>query len=335
MHYAVKARNKSAIDLLIATGAKANLRNNENVTPQKLVLLTKDENFQGDFKRSTTRKKYKQIVSKLVPTKTVYRLEASFRRESTITRYKIKSVPRGVCLIFNIQDFLRSPDKRRIGSEFDVLRLYSVFNWLKFYVKIHTNDTSAEIRQTLEYVGKNVDHSRFDCFVCCVLSHGTPGDSILGTDLLQVSFQEIEKPFQTDRCPSLANKPKIFLYQACRGDLMERSADIEQDAETDVPANRSDFVADAVPQSADVFRGFATVPGSVSFRSTSTGFIFIQTLCDVLENTNSNEDLDRVFTRINRKIADMEIAEKYKQMPQKSSTLRYDVYLVEQRTGAP
>ena len=58
-----------------------------------------------------------------------------------------------------------------------------------------------------------VDHANKDCFVFAILSHGDEG-CVYGTDGT-VESKELVDLFRGDTCPSLAGKPKIFIFQVC------------------------------------------------------------------------------------------------------------------------
>jgi len=70
-----------------------------------------------------------------------------------------------------------------------------------------------------------------DCFALCVMSHGqirsvrtTDGDSVrcecvFGSDGIVVPTTTLLAPFSNEKCPSLKGKPKIVIFQACRGGI--------------------------------------------------------------------------------------------------------------------
>lgn len=58
-----------------------------------------------------------------------------------------------------------------------------------------------------------LDHSNYDAFIFCILSHGEEG-VVYGTDDT-VPVEKITSRFKSTA--SLAGKPKIFFFQACQG----------------------------------------------------------------------------------------------------------------------
>ena len=70
---------------------------------------------------------------------------------------------------------------------------------------------------------------------------------------------------------TLVGKPKLFFIEACRG--REHNMGREMMTKSLAPAPRSNGIS--LPSKQDVFVGFATVPGFVSFTS-STGSPYLQ-----------------------------------------------------------
>ena len=42
-----------------------------------------------------------------------------------------------------------------------------------------------------------------------------------------VKIEDILDKFTADKCPSLANKPKVFIVQACRGALKDKGHEVD------------------------------------------------------------------------------------------------------------
>lgn len=56
----------------------------------------------------------------------------------------------------------------------------------------------------------------FDSLVCITLSHGANGQ-ILEVDEVSISTYDIFDIFSDKKCLHMVNKPKIFIFQSCRG----------------------------------------------------------------------------------------------------------------------
>ena len=62
----------------------------------------------------------------------------------------------------------------------------------------------------------NSDHNRMDSCVVVVLTHGEY-DQLLGVDGEPINQHIFLSCFNANNSPDLAGKPKIFIFQACRG----------------------------------------------------------------------------------------------------------------------
>ena len=125
-------------------------------------------------------------------------------------------------------------------------------------------------------------------------------------------------PFK--RNSSLINKPKLFFFQACRGNQEMSSVDKIRFDSVVYKDDVSDIFK--VPIEADFLFSYSTVKGYVSIRDEYTGTWFIQTLCDVISN-EPNKDILNILTEVNNKISQkIEI----KTMPTFESRLKKSFY---------
>ena len=169
--------------------------------------------------------------------------------------YRMKSVPRGICVILNNEEFQQSMDKDnylqdREGSSVDAENLEDVFRSFGFDVESKKNLTAMETRDYFQRIAK-MDHSNYDCFVGCILSHGCQ-DGFYGVDGKVVTVNEILLGFKT--CSSLKEKPKIFFGQFCRGEIPD---EIVPDCITDYNIFKEN------PSEADYYIAYATPPGNL------------------------------------------------------------------------
>ena len=185
--------------------------------------------------------------------------------------------PRGLCVIINNLEFHRE-SMNRPGAEFDEKMLYDLFTKLSFEVHVKNDLKYNEILETAEEYGSR-DHSEFDAFLMIVMSHGADGDAIYGVSgKRKVKVKDIMAEFTVSQCPSLADKPKIFFFQACRGSMDEREAPISYDSGyiADALASDSTLAQTVTPLEADFLLAFATTPGYVSLRNEESGSVYIK-----------------------------------------------------------
>lgn len=183
---------------------------------------------------------------------------ASYDEEDLGLQYSMEKRPRGICLIFNNKKFAdnRLPQlQERLGTEKDVENLRRLWEKLHFNVVIKTNLSANDMYATARDFS-NLDHSNYDCFVCCILSHGING-GIYGSDGEVIEIHQITSQFRGLACRSLADKPKLFFVQACRGDDFDPgvSADAVRNSAEDAMRHSAE------PNEGHFLFGYATPPG--------------------------------------------------------------------------
>lgn len=143
-----------------------------------------------------------------------------------------------------------------------------------------------------------MDHTDNDCLLVAVLSHGELG-YIFAKDI-QYKLETIWSEFTPDRCPTLAGKPKLFFIQACQGDQLDSGIElIENRTETDTSTAQSY----KIPMLADFLIAYSTVPGYFSWRNTTKGSWFMQSLCEELQLNSSKYDILTLLTFVCQKVA--------------------------------
>ncbi|KAL0966356.1 hypothetical protein UPYG_G00294290 [Umbra pygmaea] len=275
--------------------------------------------------------------------------EASVTGGNQLSLYEMSSVPRGICLIINNENFQKS--KRRTGTDKDAMALAKVFSRLKFTVVKCQDKTAAEICNVLKVVSELNELSDLkkcavkewvagqftelkhlpehgDAFVCCILSHGEK-EGVCGTDGTVVHTRDILSPFNGSNCRKLVEKPKLFFIQACRGgDVQDgvpvykkrKVEEMDRVLETDnVP------VQECTLPGSDFLVFMANVEQYLSFREPASGSWFIQSLCRQLEESCTRAtDIHDIHTKVKAEVSKKE-AKMYcklaKQSPEVIETL--------------
>ncbi|KAM5324996.1 caspase-10 [Glossophaga mutica] len=233
--------------------------------------------------------------------------------------YRMDRKYRGHCVVINNQNFASL--KERQGTQKDADCLKHVFQWLGFLVHTHVDVTKPQLEKLLKMYQNHPGHAEGDCFVFCVLTHGKYG-AIYSSDEALIPIREIMSHFTAPQCPGLANKPKLFFIQACQGEEIQSSVCVEADAVC--PESTHPPLQDSVPVEADFLLGLATVPGYVSFRHTTEGSWYIQSLCNYLKDwVPRHQDILSILTAVNDDVSRRGAVKK--QMPQPVFTLRKKV----------
>lgn len=240
------------------------------------------------------------------------RAECPVDRDSPV--YNMKHRRRGKAYIFNHERFDSSLKLEvRAGSSTDVFNLQLALKRLGFQVFCCQDNGICQVRDVIKQLA-NEDHSERDCVMVVVLSHGDKGQ-VYAYDSMYHS-DELWLPFTSDKCPSLAGKPKLFFIQACQGTKTDEGILMTCDS-----ANERDSVAEeySIPTLADFMIAYSTIPGYASWRNTVNGSWFIESLCHILVEYGEKEDLLSMMTMVLLKVATL--GRKYSQIPCVTSQL--------------
>ena len=236
--------------------------------------------------------------------------------------------PHGVAIIINnVHFFDPKVLSTRDGSDTDSNNLERTLKGLGYKPVMVLEDRKGDqITRAFRDVCE-MDHSKHDSFVCCLLSHGMEG-AVYGKDGQLVKIRDLSKKLA--RCEGLQGKPKIFFIQTCQG------SDKPEELKKDDDKHDPDKDVASLPRDSDFFFGYATSPETVALRNEVTGTWYIHELCQVLEenkhdlvtmvtlvhNTVATEDKYRypVEDKITKKVLHY-----YRQQPQLVSTLRHQV----------
>ena len=230
--------------------------------------------------------------------------------------YHMPSTPHGVCLIINNYLFHQVDPRfdalsERGGASVDQRNLVLTFEFLQYKVEVHENCTSVQMIDLMKEMTFR-DHSQYDSFICCILSHGEEG-KVFGADSLPVDLRDITGVIKGTYCRSLIDKPKLFFVQACRG-------------ETEDPGIKVVSDGNSLPVEADFLFGYATPPGNAAYRSRRHGSWFISELCQVFSQDSQVLGLGSMMKKVNRKVSDAYTKEGHKQCTEVVDRLRKEVH---------
>ncbi|KAM8940161.1 caspase-3-like [Pelodytes ibericus] len=213
---------------------------------------------------------------------------------SHLFKYTMDYAEMGLCVIINNKNF--HPSTRmgtRSGTDNDARKLYETFKFFGYQVKVANDQSCSDIYKLLRKVAEE-DHSKRSSFICILLSHGEDG-LIYGIDDC-LPIKNLTTLFRGDKCRTLVGKPKIFFIQACRGTELDSGVETDSGSEPHDETHR-------IPVEADFLYAYSTVPGYYSWRNTSNGSWFIQSLCEMLKLHGAQLDLLQILTCVNHMVA--------------------------------
>ncbi|XP_016839660.1 caspase-1-like isoform X1 [Nasonia vitripennis] len=243
-------------------------------------------------------------------------------------RYNMEHRNRGKCVIFNHETFDTGFETRE-GSSVDARRIEQTFQQLGFTVEICDDYEHSGVMNKLNELSEE-DHSDNDCLCIFVLTHGLKNDLICAKDVVY-KLENVWKPFTADKCSSLAGKPKLFFFQACRGDNLDGGIKMMRSGTTETDSSSASY---QIPTYADFLFAHSTVQGFYSWRNPEEGTWYVQSLCDVFDEYAATHDLAKLMTITARKVAtnfasynDLDpMLHGKKQVPSVISSLIRDVY---------
>ena len=282
------------------------------------------------------RKRFADLGSSLMP--------SDF--EDDFDRYKMNSNPHGVAMIINVEKFQDDPAMTRRGSHHDFIKLRETFEELQYVVLGFEDLTRKQFKKQLINVRK-MDHAKYDSFICVIMSHGDESDNVVTHDKQKISKEEIINEFSPDYCPGLTKKPKLFIFQACRGSKNEGFTaalpDIDEVHSEQLGGFEGNTVTDelylnpsiqasiqkpyeksiTVHHLSDTFIGNSTVHNYVSYRDPSKGSMFIQSFCKVVQYTRY-EEFQHIMNEVRRRVS--MLSKKYVQCTEDINHLTAKLY---------
>ncbi|XP_015116486.1 caspase-1 isoform X2 [Diachasma alloeum] len=246
--------------------------------------------------------------------------------------YNMSHKYRGKCIVFN-HDVFDTGFPFREGSVLDAKRIDKTFSNLGFEVEILENLEHSKVIEKINELSAE-DHSDNDCICIFMLTHGLEPDLIFAKDVAY-NAEKLWKPFTADKCPTLAGKPKLFFFQACRGKLLDAGVELKHSrlapCRTEVDSATTSYT---LPTHADFLIAHSTVQGHYSWRNPDCGTWFIQCLCDAIDEHHQTTHLQKILTICSRRIATdfasyndlYPTANDQKQVPSITSMLIRDIY---------
>jgi hypothetical protein len=196
-------------------------------------------------------------------------------------------------IIINNENFQPQISKaERKGSNVDAQNLREDFERFGFAVHLYHNLTKDEMLQRM-IKASEADHTNFDCFGVAVLTHGNEGELYGVDDVISVDL--FVSPIR--RCHTLAGKPKLFIFQACRGEEFDDGMEVSD------AVGESPQLTQRIPIEADFLYAYSTTPGYYSWRNPWNGSWFVQALHKMLEQHGTELDFLRILTRVNYEVA--------------------------------
>ena len=240
------------------------------------------------------------------------------------------NIQRGYALIIINDKFkqMRNPD--RPGALVDLDNIKAFCDKVGITVadnRYQTRNLSfAGMAGLFEEVSKQ-DFKDYDAFFCFISSHGSQ-EGILGIDRIAITINQIVDLIMKNE--SLANKPKLFFFQNCRGSRENVGQHV---APRKLPQEDMDLSDDdtsnsaTIPTHADTLIACSSWSGFKSYRDPSEGSLFITVLTKVLYEHAKTQNLTEMLQTVNRLLAKFHDGKGKRQMSCFTSSLRRTVWI--------
>ncbi|XP_050738134.1 uncharacterized protein LOC127009273 isoform X2 [Eriocheir sinensis] len=200
--------------------------------------------------------------------------------------YKMDAAPRGYVCLLGYGSFKGRPDLNLEGSETDAHNLANIFSKMGYSGRAHFSLTAKQTRQQLADLRDNKMLEQAGCAVFVISSHGASRRHFLTSDMQTIDTQWVLDFFKDSQCPSLKNKPKLFIWNLCRGHLQEESG--RGGSQGEVSSRVDEPLRDVMCLEA--------ASGSFSWHSFSEdGTPFIGALCRTLARHAATKELTQLY----------------------------------------
>ncbi|XP_047483620.1 caspase Dronc-like isoform X2 [Penaeus chinensis] len=195
------------------------------------------------------------------------------------------SARRGRVCILNYKQFPSRQDLLRKGSEHDFMNLEKLFTGLEYDVQGYWNLGKDETLQTLTQFAQHEQFIFADCAIIIIMSHGEKGPVFKTSDMQDISVSTVCNIFLDKNCPHLKGKPKIFLFNFCRGIDRHEPSSLSTDTVAEPPR--------------DMLCVYSTTESFVSYRDLERGCPFVNVMCHVIAKYSSTLDLEALLRKFN------------------------------------
>lgn len=242
-------------------------------------------------------------------------------QHKSLTPYSMHGTKRGIAFVINNIEFMGTKHKKREGAEVDAKNLKELFKQLGYEWIYWENQTYKDIHTKLRDFTQDTDNKLREVDSCFIIfmSHGVEGHipedtHIVTYDNLEYKTSEIINKFSNSSCKSLRNKPKILIFQACRGNMEDFGVKYKLSPKASrrvispqSPINKTQADGESyetMPNKSDMLICYASSPGYRAYRDTLLGSWFIQYLCEIFMNYAYNTDVQKLFTMISGEVTE-------------------------------
>ena len=209
------------------------------------------------------------------------------------------------------------------------LDLHFVVHWERNINRLQFTKLIHEACNFQDYCSK-----KYECIVFVFSGHGNSRGFVYLQDGSEVSIgEDIIKPFLPKASPNMGKYPKLFFFDACRGEQESESVMVPRSGPTSGGHdNSSTFERRGgsvierirVPEEGGFLVAYSTMSNHIAWESKKPGGTWMQKLAEGIR-TNTTSSIDDVLTKVNSDL--IKDPTRSVQQPEKLSRLNDVVYL--------
>lgn len=195
----------------------------------------------------------------------------------------------------------------RKGADLDIKGMRELLVSLGYSVIVEEKLTAKEMEKVLVEFAARPEHRTSDSTFLVFMSHGLL-DRLCGTQHSKenpdvLSYDTIFRIFNNRNCPSLKDKPKVIIFQACRGEnrgelWVSDSPAAVTDSSSQSPENLEEDAVYKAHVEKDFIAFCSSTPHNVSWRDTTKGSLFITQLIACFQKYSWRCHLEEVFRKV-------------------------------------
>ncbi|EFA10766.1 caspase Nc-like [Tribolium castaneum] len=217
--------------------------------------------------------------------------------------YKTRSRNRGQVLIINNMVFETERHITRRGAEVDERNLKELFEKMGFYVDLYRNLSRDEIKTVVKKFSEKEYKEAPDMAFVIIMSHGEKIENktvIIGSDGQAVEEEWIIMQFNNQSCSLFRNKPKILIFNICRGDLVDNLVHFAQQTQSDSACTKNPEVGDDERYYSDLMICHPSVEGFQAHRDVVRGCWYIELICTTFMENSCEVDVETMMKMVER-----------------------------------
>ncbi len=248
------------------------------------------------------------------------------------------STSKGFALIIS-NDYCDTPSQLDLpplaGTKKDAQQMASAFKTLNIVTLCEHNLTRARLMQLVYETAQSTNYPRESTCIAFVFSgHGYERNHLYMQDGKKVKIEQLVEQFLPRKAPKIANIPKLFFIDACRGDQEMHSITVPKGiAGLKVRGGKS--ISLEVPPEGNYLLAYSTMPCYRSYEFQGEGGIWMTTLARRLRAAaDRGESIEDILTAVNEDLIQRYQSHEWKtqvQQPEKISRLNKRVYLGPQK----